>query len=296
MGELFTWANLFVWLGGTCFWMNRMNAALGQFEGIFIIPLCQVVWMLFTVVSGGVYFKEFQQFSVAKACLFALGVICNFIGVFVLQPASASEVKIEAPNVGSFHGEACEEQVIQDQSGGQPGGIDLNSPRHAGIQRVRIFTGGMTPMVLSDEDVTGWIDGITDTPAPAVSPSMVAQAGSLVAGSPVDPLQASGRGLRSLTTSVQSAEPQHPKPSGPGDFYHDIIHKLQKQVEDSRKREEQIHVVLKAIVARFEASSISSSDVVSNLQEVKSLLVQALERGVAVNAQPPVALASAGVV
>jgi len=65
-----------------------MNRALLLFDGPFVIPLCQVNWSFFTIVSGGVFFEEFQQFTLEQLLLFATGVCLNFSGVTLLQPKS----------------------------------------------------------------------------------------------------------------------------------------------------------------------------------------------------------------
>jgi len=34
-----------------------MNIALQRSDGIFIIPMLQVVWIIFSVLGGGIYFR-----------------------------------------------------------------------------------------------------------------------------------------------------------------------------------------------------------------------------------------------
>ena len=40
-----------------------MNAALGQYDALFIIPLLQANYIFLAIVAGGVYFEEFATFG-----------------------------------------------------------------------------------------------------------------------------------------------------------------------------------------------------------------------------------------
>lgn len=90
----FFFLNLTIWISGTVLWMRRMNAALGTFDGLFVIPLCQVTWSLCTILSGGFFFREFQSFDTKDLYMFSCGVCWNFIGVFLLQPPSGAREPI----------------------------------------------------------------------------------------------------------------------------------------------------------------------------------------------------------
>merc|ERR1719191_360710 len=82
-----------------------MNQALGRFDGLFTIPLCQVIWSFCTITSGGFFFREFESFDGKHLCLFGCGVCWNFIGVFLLQPRSAANPTAREPaRAPSFDG------------------------------------------------------------------------------------------------------------------------------------------------------------------------------------------------
>mmetsp|Transcript_9307 Transcript_9307/g.26153 ORF Transcript_9307/g.26153 Transcript_9307/m.26153 type:complete len:711 (+) Transcript_9307:78-2210(+) len=106
LGSPLLWLSLFFWLGGTAYWMRRMNHALALFNGAFIIPLCQVNWSCFTIVTGGVFFEEFKYFSWDNSLLFALGVCVNFAGVMMLQPPKKTS-KVKDPDCG----QTCPEET-----------------------------------------------------------------------------------------------------------------------------------------------------------------------------------------
>lgn len=95
----FLYLNVVVWLSGTSLWMRQMNAALGIFDGLFVIPLCQVTWSLCTILCGGFYFREFQSFDTKDLFLFSCGVCWNFLGVFLLQPVTGAREPTRMPSL-----------------------------------------------------------------------------------------------------------------------------------------------------------------------------------------------------
>jgi len=74
------------WLVPTCFWLIQLNKALAMFDGLFIIPVMQVMWTFFSIISGGVFFKEFNEFDARQFVEFSLGVLVIFCGVYLLCP------------------------------------------------------------------------------------------------------------------------------------------------------------------------------------------------------------------
>ena len=82
----FTYFILMAWITSMVFWLYRMNAALRKFDGVFIIPVLQVVWTLFSIIGGGVYFREFSKFDRKDTALFTLGVLVVIFGVYLLAP------------------------------------------------------------------------------------------------------------------------------------------------------------------------------------------------------------------
>ena len=69
-----------------------MNRALAQFDGVFIIPVLQVFWTFFSIISGGVFFKEFLSFSTSQSTGFIIGIIIVFYGVALLSAANANNM------------------------------------------------------------------------------------------------------------------------------------------------------------------------------------------------------------
>jgi hypothetical protein len=68
-----------------------MNTSLGLFDPLFIIPLLQSSYILFGVISGGIYFEEFAGLHNGPAGaggwpLFILGMLCILSGLALIAP------------------------------------------------------------------------------------------------------------------------------------------------------------------------------------------------------------------
>ncbi|KAJ3223775.1 hypothetical protein HDU81_008968 [Chytriomyces hyalinus] len=61
-----------------------INMGLQRYDALLQIPVFFVVWTLFDVVGGGVYFDEFSGFTPRQYGLFILAIGVIFFGVFVL--------------------------------------------------------------------------------------------------------------------------------------------------------------------------------------------------------------------
>ena len=57
------------------------------FPAVVIIPLLEIVWVLFIMVSGGIYFGDFEKFSKLEAAMFGIGVFILLLGIFCLIPS-----------------------------------------------------------------------------------------------------------------------------------------------------------------------------------------------------------------
>ncbi|KAJ3206925.1 hypothetical protein HDU67_007866 [Dinochytrium kinnereticum] len=61
-----------------------INMGLQRYDALLQIPVYYVVWTIFDVVGGGIYFNEFEGFNARQYGLFFLATGIIFIGVFVL--------------------------------------------------------------------------------------------------------------------------------------------------------------------------------------------------------------------
>ena len=48
------------------FWVSRLDQGIQMFDAVTIIPMLQLSWTILSVISGGIYFKEFDDFTVLQ--------------------------------------------------------------------------------------------------------------------------------------------------------------------------------------------------------------------------------------
>jgi len=82
-------------IAAQAFWLVRMQRGLLQFKGLIIIPVLQVWWTSLSILTGGIYFREFGHMTPFLAVLFVLGLVILFGGVWFLVP---SEAVVEKPD------------------------------------------------------------------------------------------------------------------------------------------------------------------------------------------------------
>jgi len=75
-----------LWIFSTAFWIWRLSVSLIMFDAMFIIPVNQTMWILFSVLSGGIVWKEFANLSFAESSWLASGLSLVMIGVVFLMP------------------------------------------------------------------------------------------------------------------------------------------------------------------------------------------------------------------
>ena len=63
-------------------WLTRLNSALTKYDPLFIIPLLQSNYILFSTLTGGVFFQEFSQVTAPiRPIRAAASVVVVLIGV-----------------------------------------------------------------------------------------------------------------------------------------------------------------------------------------------------------------------
>lgn len=87
----FTYVMLIIFLGCAWVWLYRMGRALKRFDPMFIIPVLQVCFILFAIVTGGIFFKEFHTFGMAQSIFFVFGVLLVCLGLYLLAPSGVDE-------------------------------------------------------------------------------------------------------------------------------------------------------------------------------------------------------------
>lgn len=81
-----------------------MNRALQRFDAVFIIPVLQVIWILFSIISGGLYFQEFNDLDLFNGMMFILGVLFIVIGVYFLTPPNELQLDTGDGQTCTEHG------------------------------------------------------------------------------------------------------------------------------------------------------------------------------------------------
>jgi len=67
-----------------------MARGLQMFDALLVVPIFSAVFMAATIVSGGIYFKEFEGFTASQAMGFPSGVLLTLAGVYVLSGRKAA--------------------------------------------------------------------------------------------------------------------------------------------------------------------------------------------------------------
>lgn len=116
LSEPFTYLFLGVWIVFVVVWLMRLNEALGKYEPMFIIPLFQVNFIFFAIVSGGIYFQEFNGFNALQWTGFVLGSALSFTGLALLVPKLDAKV---APTDGELATEAFKDVARESTEGAQ---------------------------------------------------------------------------------------------------------------------------------------------------------------------------------
>jgi len=81
----FAFVIFILWILATAFWICRLSASLIMFDAMFIIPVNQTMWILFSVLSGGIVWNEFANLNFAESSWLASGLSLVLIGVVFLM-------------------------------------------------------------------------------------------------------------------------------------------------------------------------------------------------------------------
>lgn len=87
----FFWFNLVLLMIFLITWLVRMQRALGKYDPLFIIPLLQSFYILFSTITGGIYFQEFAKMGDSDFPVFFAGIGIMFFGLGLLAPTEAEK-------------------------------------------------------------------------------------------------------------------------------------------------------------------------------------------------------------
>ena len=100
-GSPFTMYILVVFGATATFWMTRLNRGLRLFPSTFIVPMMQAMWTVLSILNGGIYFKEFENFDTARTVTFFSGVLIVLLSVLSLAAGKTSSA-MDADCNGQF--------------------------------------------------------------------------------------------------------------------------------------------------------------------------------------------------
>jgi hypothetical protein len=82
----YIWMIFGTWILMVAYWLNRIDTGLKLYPPLFIIPVMQVFFVFFAIVCGGIYFREFDEFTSSQWIGFSIGVFMILAGVYGLAP------------------------------------------------------------------------------------------------------------------------------------------------------------------------------------------------------------------
>lgn len=68
------------------YWVTRLTAGLRLFDAVYLVPMMQICWILFSTLAGGIYYEEFIGFGRREYGAYVIGFICVLGGVALLCP------------------------------------------------------------------------------------------------------------------------------------------------------------------------------------------------------------------
>jgi len=68
-----------------------LNCGLARWDALYVVPVFQAQWIVFSVIGGGVFYKEFDGFTGLQASAFLFGVFLTVLGVYFLSQRGVVE-------------------------------------------------------------------------------------------------------------------------------------------------------------------------------------------------------------
>ena len=118
------------WLG-QIYWLN---CGLARWDALSNVPVFQSFWILVSVIGGGVFYNEFNDFSVLQWIMFPLGVLLTIIGVYYLSQREIASVSKRRASTGG--------SVIDGDEVRDPAEVGVVVMKLAGFAGQRVWTSG----------------------------------------------------------------------------------------------------------------------------------------------------------
>ena len=93
LNNIVTWVIILAMLCTIFGQIHWLTTALKDFNAVLVVPIFQCFFILFSIISGGVYFNEFAKMTGLQTTMFALGVLVTLSGVVLLASSQASQAQ-----------------------------------------------------------------------------------------------------------------------------------------------------------------------------------------------------------
>lgn len=107
---LMSYQTYFIILGfaaAATYWVTRLNHGLRLFDAVYLIPMMQIFWIIFSTVAGGIYYEEFIGFGMKEYAAYAVGFVSVLVGVAMLCPRD---------DVTSFNAADVIYEIVSDEN------------------------------------------------------------------------------------------------------------------------------------------------------------------------------------
>lgn len=94
------------------FWLVQLKRALGITRDSWVIPFCQCCWVFWTMLSGGIVFREFEALTSEEFAGLIVGVCILFFGASLQRPSAQKAV---APDLSSEEKESGMESALSSE-------------------------------------------------------------------------------------------------------------------------------------------------------------------------------------
>ena len=91
--NFFTYLIIILLVITSVFWVVQLNKILQKYNNDYcIVAVQQSLWMLFSIISSGIYFKEFENFSSFETIIFLIGISLIIMGISIIKPCDDDRV------------------------------------------------------------------------------------------------------------------------------------------------------------------------------------------------------------
>lgn len=133
-GCWYTWIVVLLFLLTAAFWMIRFNKALKLFPVSIIMPVLQVGWIILSMISGSLYYKEMSAMSTLQKVMFGVGTAVLVAGVSLITTSSKTSIHSLEEHNSDEDGNMEDDKLECEEDAESPGG---QARRTSSIQTIR---------------------------------------------------------------------------------------------------------------------------------------------------------------